>query len=221
MREIAKAIRFHAKRLRKGTKIQSSPSFGATGTVDWFEQQIRNSKFYVEFGSGGSTFVAARAGVPFISVESDRRFLDKLMKGIEAEGKFDPARQEYRYADIGPTHRYGRPIVLFRPRNSRREKFKRYSDFPLRELNGKTPLLVLVDGRFRIACALKAFRALRGKDGWTLLVDDFLDREKYGVLTEFGTIREYVGRMAVFDGLKDFSPERLDAAIAQNELDYD
>jgi archaellum component FlaC len=106
------------------------------------------------------------------------------------------------------------------PSPERLNKFRKYSDFP-EEIGSRFPLpdLVLVDGRFRVACALKALRALQDQTDWLLLVDDYVNRSKYHELPEFGVLQGYVGRMAVFSGLQDSAKCRLDAAISRYETD--
>ena len=43
-----------------------------------FYEEIKDSNFYLEFGSGGSTFLAAKAKTNTYSVESDSNWLDYL-----------------------------------------------------------------------------------------------------------------------------------------------
>jgi hypothetical protein len=120
------------------------------------------------------------------------------------------------------TGHWGRPIGLRSPSASRLEKFRRYSDPPPECLEGgRTPDFVLVDGRFRVACVLKAIRMLQHERGWTIAMDDYGDRPHYGVIgEEFANIDRLVGgRMAVITSLKEFSPEQLDAAIRKYEID--
>lgn len=200
--------------------VPSLPHFDSDETTRWFMSKLAASKMYLEYGSGGSTCLAAKNGIRFVSVDSDRFFLNSVKKKIIKENLYREADQVFLHADIGVTGGWGKPIMLGGPSLARLEKFRRYSDFP-KEIGTKFPLpdLVLVDGRFRVACALKAFKALQGEKDWLLLVDDFVNRPTYQVLLGFGVLQGYVGRMAVFNGVADSSKEKLDAAIKQYEID--
>jgi hypothetical protein len=99
------------------------------------------------------------------------------------------------------------------------EQFRRYSDPPIACLTGdKAPDLVLIDGRFRIACALKALSILQDTTGWTLAIDDYTGRHAYRAITEFAHIDEIVaGRIAVIHSVKHHDPEELDESIRHYE----
>jgi hypothetical protein len=77
---------------------------------------------------------------------------------------------------------------------------------------------VFIDGRFRIACALKALCILQDSTGWTLAVDDYPGRHGYEAIAEFANIDEIVaGRIAVIHSVKDHDPEELDERIRHYE----
>lgn len=200
--------------------VPSLPHFDSDETTRWFMSKLAESKMYLEYGSGGSTCLAAKNGIRFVSVDSDRFFLNSVKKKIIKEGINREADQVFHHADIGVTGGWGKPIILGEPSAARLEKFRRYSDFP-KEIGSRFPLpdLVLVDGRFRVACALKTLKALQAEKDWLLLVDDYVNRPSYQVILEFGVLQGYVGRMAVFNGLLASSKGKLDAAIKHYEVD--
>ena len=202
----------------KGFDVPTEPHFDSDETVEWFTSRLLQSKFYVEFGSGGSTFIAAKNGLRFVAVDSDRFFLKAVQDKIAEHGFLDLSRQTFRYADIGFTKGWGRPIVDQPKSEARLQSFRAYSDFPA-DVGETHPDLVLVDGRFRVACALKALRALRGCSGWTIVIDDYIMRPDYKVVEQFATLDRLVGRMAVFTGCADFEDSQLQEVIAQYELD--
>jgi hypothetical protein len=206
--------------------VPDSPFFyGTDGKGDeglaFFLETLTGSKRYLEYGTGGSTYLAAKHGVEFIAVDSDPFFLKSVRKKIANAGLAQPTGQTYRYGDIGLTGHWGRPIGLRSPSASRLEKFRRYSDPPAECLEGgRTPDFVLVDGRFRVACVLKAIRMLQNERGWTIAMDDYGDRPHYHVINEFANIDRLVGgRMAVITSLKEFSQEQLESAIRKYEID--
>ena len=57
--------------------------------------------------------------------------------------------------------------------------------------------MILIDGRFRIACFVTAY--LRTTKPVIVLFDDYVDRPHYHVVERLLKPSEYVGRMARFD----------------------
>lgn len=200
--------------------VPSLPHFDSEETTQWFMHKLADSKMYLEFGSGGSTCLAAKIGVRFVSVDSDQYFLSGVKRKIMREGLYREEEQVFRHADIGLTVGWGKPLIIGELSPDRLEKFKNYSNFPS-EIGGKFqfPDLVLVDGRFRVACALKTFKVLQNQNNWLLLVDDYTNRPEYHELLEFGILHGYVGRMAVFSGLHESAIGRIDEAIRRYEVD--
>lgn len=164
--------------------------------------------------------MAAEHAVPFISVDSDRRFLKAVEDKIASLFPATAALRIFRHADIGLTARWGFPVVLARPSPARLAKFARYSDPPAECADGRfRPDFILVDGRFRVACALKWVRLLRDAQDWTIAVDDYTLRPHYGIIGKFARLDRQVGRMAVFKGALPHAAEDLDAAIQLYETD--
>ena len=157
-------LKFLLKQRLVGFEVAEAPFFDTEETTEWFVEQLRKSKKYLEYGSGGSTYVAAKLGVRFIAVESDPYFLKSVQRKIRADGHARDVGQTYRYADIGLTEYVGYPLRPWRASERRVAKFRRYSDPPPQCFeDGTLPDLVLVDGRFRVACALKALRMLQNE----------------------------------------------------------
>lgn len=169
------------------------PHFDSPETTDWFLDRLASTKRYLEYGTGGSTYQAARIGVNFIAVDTDPYFLDAVRAKIQGAG-LGKSGQVFRHADIGRTGTWGRPRG--RISDARRQLFRRASDPPPECLEGLLPDLVLIDGRFRVACAFKAFNLLHAETGWTVVVDDYSDRPQYREIEDYGDVR-LVGRMAV------------------------
>lgn len=120
----------------------------------------------LEFGCGGSTALLLAAGAGcLLSVDSDAGWLERVARGQGATG-----RLVQHHADIGPCGEWGWPlqppaaVVAWR-----------YWGAPW--LAMAEPDLVLVDGRYRIACALAAHGRLR--PGGHLALHDFWSRRVY------------------------------------------
>ena len=152
---------------------------------------IAKARVVLEYGSGGSTWVAAEMPGKFVlSVESDREWAIALQQDLDAAALPSPAI--VRHVDIGPTGSWGRPVD-----SQNWTLFYRYSlavwDAPW----FRHPDLVFIDGRFRPACF--AATCLRITRPVTVLFDDYVDREVYHAVERFAAPVETVGRMARFD----------------------
>ena len=155
----------------------------------------------LEYGSGGSTLVAAEAGAEVWSVESDAAWAGMMRAWFQAQ----PARVHIHHADIGPTKDWGHP--------KDERTFRRWPDYALKvwDLPGFLhPDLVLIDGRFRLGCFLTvAYRITRPV---TLFFDDYLPREAYHKAEQILRPTEMIGRMARFDlHPVTLTPDRLRA----------
>lgn len=205
----------------KGFSVGDRPWFDSDASTEYFTEKLRGCRSYLEYGSGGSTYLAASLGKWLVTVDSDNFFLRAVKNKIVGSGLFNKEKQHFIHADIGLTKEWGRPVVVFPPSAERLTAFDKYSDFPraFAEANAY-PDLVLVDGRFRVACALKAFKALGQKTDWTLIVDDYVERPYYKVLENFAKLDRLVGRMAVFTGLKPGAEGELATAIGHYAYDY-
>ena len=212
-------LKFLLKQRLVGFEVAGAPFFDTEETTEWFVEQLKKSKKYLEYGSGGSTYVAAKLGVRFIAVESDPYFLKSVQRKIRADGHARDVGQTYRYADIGLTEYVGYPLRPWRASERRVAKFRRYSDPPPECFeDGTLPDLVLVDGRFRVACALKALRMLQNERGWAIVVDDYVNRPHYHVIADFAESSRYVGgRVVVFNAPKKFDQAQLEQAIHRYE----
>jgi hypothetical protein len=71
--------------------------------------------------------------------------------------------------------------------------------------------LVLIDGRFRVACCLKCFDVI--KDDCFILFDDFLNRKQYHVVLDYFNVVEQTrdNRLVVLQKKKDTTlPNQLE-----------
>ena len=200
--------------------IPTDPHFSTPDSTRWFKEALRGGRLYLEYGAGGSTCLAAKFGVDFVCIESDRRFLRAVHRKIAADGLLDETHQTFIHADIGRTAKWGQPAVVVPPDRKRRERFARYSDYPPVLLaNGAVPDLILVDGRFRLACALKAIRALAHAPGWTLAFDDYTNHAHYHAMERLCAPAQIIGHMAIFRPSETMRLDRLDSLIRRHELD--
>ena len=69
-----------------GFKVPNSPHFDSDEAIAWFLGKLKGSRRYLEYGTGGSTYVAAKLGVNFIAVDSDPYFLNSVREKIRKNG---------------------------------------------------------------------------------------------------------------------------------------
>ena len=92
----------------------------------------------------------------------------------------------------------GRPDFQTAVGGARRNRWKRYALAPWHNDTSFLPDLVLIDGRFRVACALTTIKYLTNKVDFEILVDDYGDRPEYREIEKYVQLTSMQGRMAVF-----------------------
>jgi hypothetical protein len=180
----------------KGLTPPADPEFDQE-TSETFEQLLSAAKSYMEFGAGGSTVAADRAGIATLSIESDP-FYAKVVRGSLSE----QSSVEIVHANIGLTGRWGWPVFLRKTKN----RLQKWSSYPRMASRGFSrpsgpPDLVLIDGRFRRACALHVARqALLHQHQVHLLFDDYYSsgRQHYHSVEQHLPRPQRVGRAALF-----------------------
>lgn len=147
-----------------------------------FYRYLSKATTYFEFGSGGSTYQASiRTNIVKIySVESDMVWHTKLKNIINN----DSINFIYNEMDTKPDS-LGYPGP-----NSKKEDWINYSSHMsfLGDEELKVVDLVLIDGRFRVACCLKCFDLVNSD--CFIAFDDFLNRPQYHVILNYYEIIE-------------------------------
>jgi hypothetical protein len=136
--------------------------------IQMFKTYVKNAKVYFEWGSGGSTcYVSQQPHIKKIySVESDYNFVKKLeyLQNVE-----------FIYCEMDSINHWGQP-----GKNARTTQKITYSDAILDKQNVD---FVLIDGRFRVACALKCFNVI--SEDTYIAFDDFLHRSQYHIILDY------------------------------------
>lgn len=146
-----------------------------------FKKALKNASKYFEFGSGGSSVWAAQHDLTVYGVESDANWVHMIKEELDEKCQIDAV-------DIGPTGAWGYPLDY-----KNQASFPRYSQAIFKH---DQPFdLILVDGRFRVACALASVqyvlthhpkpRAAR------IFIHDFWNR-----LSSYATVLEYLEPVA-------------------------
>ncbi len=148
-----------------------------------FYRHLDRTRVYFEYGSGGSTYQAStRPNIKKIySVESDIEWQTKL------RGLIRHPDIEYMYNDMDTRRNtWGYPGA----KATKQQKVS-YSDqiTNLPKMAQDSIGLVLIDGRFRVACCLKCHAAV--SDNCLIAFDDFLNRPGYhAVLSYFDVVEK-------------------------------
>jgi hypothetical protein len=201
------------QRLR-GVSVPDQPHFDEKGTA-YFVERLRNSHSYLEYGCGGSTVEAARQRKSFVSIESDAYYLRAVREKIAREVRGTPSGQLV-HADIGITEEWGRPFIK-RKTPQRLSRWKNYAARPWSLVVTK-PDLILIDGRFRILCALYSIDQMHDQD-FTILFDDYADRPHYHVVEHFARLEQMMGRMAILRP-KQINKNELLTSVEKYVSDY-
>ncbi len=171
-------------------KIAGRPGL-TSNALAHFEQRLGQAKTYLEYGMGGSTVRAAEVGVAdIVSIESDPVWFDLVRHQL---GKSGLDRRRLIRADIGATGEWGFPTGD--------EGWRTYAQYALDpwvicQEQRLEPDLVLIDGRFRLACSLAAL--LHARTGACILFDDYANRPYYRSLESFVRCQRMVDGMAEF-----------------------
>lgn len=168
-----------------------------------FERCLKKTKSYFEFGSGGSTKLAARCNIEIFGVESDKFWVETLRNEVGPLCKVE-------FADIGPTKEWGYPVD-----NSNKENFPRYSESILKYDNSFD--LILVDGRFRVACTLNAIKHSLQKQkniaDTSIFIHDFWCRPDYHAVLAFLETEDTAETAGVFKIKKNINMSSLEEML--------
>jgi hypothetical protein len=157
-----------------------------------FEDFLKCSSRYLEFGSGGSTCLAARlVQTSIVSIDSSEPWLQNIEKYC-VENKV-PTMPDLFHINIGQTGDWGYPTD---PRT--REIWPTYHRYIWTNPAGSNIDLCLIDGRFRVACFMQAI--LHGNEDVLIAFHDFRSRKHYHI------VREVAREVATAEDLSIFLP---------------
>lgn len=157
------------------------------------EAELRKTRCYLEFGMGGSTVLAARLGVPLtVSVDTSTERMDALREHITAQ----PTDSEVLllHCDVGPVNDRGYPLDESQAAQWPSYYTGTWDTLLARQPEG--PGLVMLNGRFRVACFL--YSLLHLQPGATVLWNGYRSRHRYHMVEQFLKPAEFVDDMAVF-----------------------
>jgi hypothetical protein len=145
-----------------------------------FDEAIGNAGHYLEFGMGGSTLRAIQKSKAIIyTVESSPEWISH-MRGYVVIKSMEKKRLHIFFVNIGPVQNWGYPAT-----DRFKDDFEAYSSKVFRLIDKKLLDVVLIDGRFRVACALKTIIECHGNAKIKIMIHDFWERPHYHVLIKY------------------------------------
>lgn len=204
----------HAQSAYTNADTQDLPVMMQDDEKVFFDSFLSRAQNYLEFGAGGSTEFALRhINIQHIhSVESMDAWIKKLSEREDVASNMRSGRLNLVSAGIGPTKDLGFPQD-----NSTMSLWPRYSSTSALqgEKDGTKFDLILVDGRFRVACFLRALQRINPADVETthLLIHDVgepLYHGTYSEVLEFADKVDQVGTLAHYKKKKHVDERKLD-----------
>lgn len=177
-----------------------------------FDQYVTGATCYLEYGAGGSTLRAGQLHAQYIiSIDSSLAWIKAVKTAMGS-----PLTVDMIHCDIGEVGAWGRPKDqqgLF--------NYHFYMSMPWAVARNKllTPAVVLIDGRFRVACFL--YSLICAQPGTIILFDDYANRDHYHVVEDFSVPLETYGRMAIFEVNNNYALPEIVARIAEYSIQFE
>jgi len=170
-----------------------------------FQKYLDKARIYGEYGTGISTIFANRyKNKHTIAVDSDKNWILNIK-----EHTLNSKNLEITHIDLGKLKPWGTPEGY-----EYRHNFKKY----LNAIWDKSfkPDLVLVDGRFRVACFLTSL--LNANKDSIIIFDDYTSRPEYHIVEIFEKPIEIGNRQAVFKVSGNYDSKNLKYFIEKFEF---
>lgn len=202
-------IRFFLYSLETNVRL---PILMTENERELFVKSISESKEYLEFGSGGSTFIVLRTTkANVVSIESDINWINHMRdnKTIFEEEQF--CRLKFVHIDIGEISSMGMPKD-----KSKIETYPKYSEeiFKILDKNKIDKIdTILIDGRFRVACTLNTI--LNCNKNTKIIIHDFFNREEYHIVLNYLDIIEKADTLGIFKLKENINKDEISKLIEQ------
>ncbi len=191
MKKILERIKIYLN--QKKTIPSSYPFVMYDEEKELLKRYISSSKKYLEFGLGGSTiFTLINSEAKITSVDTNVAWIN-FMKKYKIIKQSIPDRLKIVHIDIGPTKSWGFPV-----NNDHQDKFEDFSKKIFEIQKDEKYDFILVDGRFRVACALQAVINQLDNQELFIGVHDYSLRTEYSILEKFMDIVEFSKTLYVF-----------------------
>ncbi len=174
------------------TKSISKPELTLPNEVARHLKEVyTNASVILEYGSGGSTVLASElSGKQVFTVENDLSWAANMISYINQASLPSPA--VIHTVDIGKTGPWARPLDD--------TNWRSFHKYPLSVWDREDfvqPDVILIDGRFRVACFVAA--VMKISKPTIVLFDDYGDRDFYHDVERLAKPVKMIGRMAHFE----------------------
>lgn len=162
-------------------------NFGSKKANNFFREKLKKAIFYFEYGSGNSTLLVDKYKKKFISIELDKKFYQIVCNNVKR-------KKNIKLINMGPVGEFSYPI--FKNKKKIIEYIQSINIFFKKK---DYPDLILVDGRFRVACCINIYFLIKKFNKYPLIIlDDYKKRKYYKVLNRIFDIKK-CGRMAILE----------------------
>ena len=153
--------------------------------INLFKSYLEKTTNYFEFGGGGSTVLANSYSniQKIIAIDSNIDWINKIKNNLNTN------KIGFCYIDVNAPRNSGYPKD-----ESKKENWELYSN-SISNYNKNNFDLILVDGRFRVACAIKSY--LHMNDTNILLVHDY-NRTHYRDIEKLFVKISSIGTLTAF-----------------------
>jgi hypothetical protein len=186
--------------------------------IELFNKYLNTFHIYVEFGSGGSTYLASvNTNIKYIcTIESCLMWIDKVKEQESVQTRLAQQQIEFIHVDTGANpHNWGFPS-----NQNKKENWPLYSAAILKSniYTTSDKILVLIDGRFRVACAAQS--ACVVKPDSVICIHDYMNRSHYHVVDKFLEMIESIDTMAIFKRRANINNEEIMKIYESYKFDY-
>ena len=167
-----------------------------------FKRHVKGINIYGEYGVGNSTkWVYKNTDAKIIAVDTSQEWIDIVQSKMK-----DLDRVQIEWVDLGELGEWGTPLSY-----KKRDFIRNYLESIWK--NQHKPELVLIDGRFRVACFL--YSLLKSDPGSKIIFDDYKKITHYQVVEEFIKPIESHGNQVLFI-VPDMLPiEKIEKTISE------
>lgn len=174
-----------------------------------FKSFLDLSRRYLEFGSGGSTWLACQTNKEWvISVDSSQQWLSSVADATSASS----TKPLLVHVDIGKLREWGYPAD-----REKESSWSEYHEHVWQRRESAAADLYFVDGRFRVACFVQC--VLRSAPGTFIAIHDFANRPQYHAV---GTVAREIARannMSIFLRPQDIDVDAAQQLLRKHRLD--
>lgn len=169
----------------------------------------------LEFGSGGTTQFFLEHGLKALySVESDETWTLKLLENRLIDDSKNKGRWIPIHADIGAVQEWGTPIA-----QSPELIWLNYHQHCWEEIPENNFDMILIDGRFRVACVCQClFRCIIHDT--VFVIHDFWNRPHYHGVLKFLKEENRADTLGIFRPKKRLNWKSLFLLLQEHQFDY-